>query len=100
MNYIGFEIYVRYYFKYSARKERKTLGIVIIAVNRIAFKIILVVKKIIYYAAGSCFKNSAILSAPRNGHRNMRNEFHTVFKLLLNSVIKGHNNPCAYKALS
>lgn len=97
MNYIGLKVDIRYHLKHRAREECKSLGVVIIAVNSVALKIILIIQKIIDNAIVLSLKNSAILPAPCHGHGYARDKRHGIFKLLLNAVIERHNNAAPYK---
>ena len=100
VNDVGFPINSRNNFKYRSCKECKTFGIVIMAVNSVTFEIILVVKEIVNDAVSLGFKYSAILTAPRNRNGNRSDKLHLVFKFLLDSVIKRHNNTATYKSFA
>ena len=76
MDNIGLEADVGDYFKNCTGEESKPLRIVIVAVDTVTLEIILVVDKVVDYTACTCLKNAAVLSAPRNGHGNVRNKLH------------------------
>ena len=100
MNNIGLEINIRDYLKNGTGEESKSFRIVIVAVDRVTLEIILVVNKIIDNAVVLSFKNSAILTSPCNGNRNVSDKLHCVLELLLDCVIHRKNNTAADKPLS
>ena len=70
VNDIGLPINCRDYFKYRSCKKCKSFGVVIMAINTVALKIILVIKEVENNAVQLCLKNSAVLAAPTYGNGN------------------------------
>ena len=76
------KINIRQHFKHCAGEKGETLGIVVMAIDRIPLEIILVIEQVIGNAIGFGFKYAAVLPAPRYGHRQACNKMHTVTHLL------------------
>ena len=69
-------------------------------VDCVTLEIILIVDKVVDNTLVLCLEDAAVLSSPCNGHGDIGNKGHLVLELLLDCVVKRHNDSAADKSFS
>ena len=81
------------HFEQRTREERKTLAIIIKAVQTAAFKVILIIQEIIRYALMLQSEQAAILIPPANRHVKIGFILQLFTVLLLHVSVQRHYHP-------
>ena len=79
----------------AREEEGKALCVVKVAVNALAFEVILVVNEVVDDVVDLCLEDAAVLAPPSHRNTDAGDKAHLVPQLLRDAVIQGHHHPAA-----
>ena len=89
---IGMEVDVGEHLEDGAGEERKSLGVIIEAVQLISLEVILVVDEVVGTIVPACPEQTAVLMSPCDRNGEVGDEVHLAFELIGNGAVQRHND--------